>query len=70
MDAERSSRAMTDTAIDREIQAALAVDPSPQFVARVRTRIAAEPARATSWLSWKFVASGGMAALIVDRRRV
>ena len=65
MDAERSRRAMTDTAIDREIQAALAVDPSPQFVARVRTRIASEPARATSWLSWKLVASGAMAALIV-----
>ena len=65
MDDERSGRAMTDTAIDREIQAALTVDPSPQFVARVRARIASEPARAASWLSWKLVASGAMAALIV-----
>jgi hypothetical protein len=30
---------MTGAAIDREIQAALAVDPSPEFLARVRTRI-------------------------------
>jgi hypothetical protein len=65
MDADRSGRAMTDTAIDREIQAALAVDPSPEFVARVRTRIAAVPAGASSWLSWKLVVSGSLAALIV-----
>ncbi len=33
---------MTDP-LDREIARALAVDPSPQFVARVRTRIAEQP---------------------------
>jgi hypothetical protein len=64
MDADRSGGAMTDTSIDREIQAALSVDPSPEFLARVRTRIATEPARATSWLSWKFVAAGAFAAAI------
>jgi hypothetical protein len=64
MDAERSGGAMTDTAIDREIQAALTVDPSPEFLARVRTRIATEPAQATPWLSWKFVAAGAFAAAI------
>jgi len=56
---------MTGTAIDREIQAALSVEPSPEFLARVRTRIATEPAAAASWLSWKLVATGAVAALIV-----
>jgi len=65
MDAERSGGAVTDTAIDREIQAELAVDPSPQFIARVRTRIAAEPAGAAPWLSWKLVAAGALAAASV-----
>ena len=65
MDAARSGQAMTDTAIDREIQAALVVDPSPEFLARVRTRIATEPARATLWLSWNFVAAVALATAIV-----
>jgi hypothetical protein len=59
--------AVTDSAcgvIDGEIRATLAVDPSPEFVARVRTRIASEPPRATSSLSWKFVAAGALAATI------
>ncbi len=64
MDAERSGRAMTGAAIDREIQAALAVDPSPEFLARVRTRIAAEPPRATAWLPWKLVAAAVMGAIV------
>ena len=64
MDAERPRRAMTGAAIDREIQAALAVDPSPEFLARVRTRIAAEPPGATTWLPWKLVAAAVMAAIV------
>jgi hypothetical protein len=35
---------MSDTALDREIQAALDVDPSPEFLAGVRQRIEREPA--------------------------
>ena len=65
MDAERLGRTMTDTAIDREIQAALSVEPSREFLARVRTRIATEPEAAAPWLSWKLVATGAVAALIV-----
>jgi len=64
MDAERARRAMTGAAIDREIQEALAVDPSPEFLARVRTRIAAEPPRAATWLPWKLVAAAVMAAIV------
>jgi len=33
--------------IDGEIRRALDVDPSPEFLARVRTRIAAEPSPST-----------------------
>ena len=45
---ERRGRAPTppggDDALDREIRRLLAVDPSPAFEARVRERVAAEPA--------------------------
>lgn len=36
--------ALSDEILDREIAAALDVQPSPEFVARVRARVAAEPA--------------------------
>ena len=53
---------MTDAALDREIARALAVDPSPEFAARVRQRIAGEPAPA-SWLGvWIFAAAGALVA--------
>ncbi len=39
--------ALTDDALDRELERALAVEPSPQFLARVRTRIATEPAESS-----------------------
>lgn len=35
--------ALSDAQLDRELEAALGVEPSPEFLARVRTRIAAEP---------------------------
>ncbi|HEY1303101.1 MAG TPA: hypothetical protein VGF24_06110 [Vicinamibacterales bacterium] len=43
--------ALGDTALAREIEAALAVDPSPEFVARVRSRVAAEPS-SSAWRMW------------------
>ena len=65
MDADRSGTAMTTgAAIDREIQVALAVDPSPEFLARVRTQIAAEPPGVTTWLPWKLVAAAVLAAIV------
>jgi hypothetical protein len=51
MDAERSGAAMNDAALDRELRALLAVDPSPEFVARVRGRVAAEPMQ-PAWRGW------------------
>jgi len=64
MDADRSVDPVTDAALDREIQTALAVDPSPEFLARVRTRIANERAPSGSWLSWKLAAAAAIAAVI------
>jgi hypothetical protein len=43
MDDQRDAEALTDEALQRDIARALAVDPSPEFLARVRTQIANEP---------------------------
>jgi hypothetical protein len=50
--------------LDREIEALLAVDPSPDFVARVRQRVTAEPAPATWWWSWRVASAGAALAAI------
>jgi hypothetical protein len=65
MDAERAVDPVTDAALDREIQTALAEDPSPEFLARVRARIANEPAPSRPWLSWTLAAAAAIAAVIV-----
>jgi hypothetical protein len=55
-----------DAGLDREIEAALAIEPSPEFVARVRTRIASEPAPASWWqLRWPVIATALAAAAVV-----
>ncbi len=65
MEADRSPEVLSDTALDREIEAALAVDPSPEFTVRVRSRIASEGAPS----AWRFpstlVVMGALAATIV-----
>jgi hypothetical protein len=62
---------LNDDALDRELERALAVDPSPEFVARVRTRIANEPARSPWRASWMFalgvVAMVMVTAIVVQR---
>lgn len=50
----------------------MAVDPSPESLARVRTRIASEPAPSVPWWSWKLVsavavAAGILMAVVVSR---
>jgi hypothetical protein len=64
MDADRSGEAVTDRTADRDIQMLLAVDPSPDFVARVRTRIAANPEPSAWWMSWRFAAACAAAAVV------
>jgi hypothetical protein len=39
-------------ALDRELSELLAVDPSPEFAARVRTRIDQQPAAPFAWRWW------------------
>jgi hypothetical protein len=67
MDTRRSATAITDDALDREVARALAVDTSPEFLARVRTRVAREPAPHTWRMSWATCFAGGavVAAAIV-----
>ena len=36
-------RPLTDSQLDRELDAALGIEPSPEFLARIRTRITTEP---------------------------
>jgi hypothetical protein len=56
---------MNDAAVDREIAALLAVDPSPEFLASVRTRVAREPEPAAWRWSWMVVTAGAVAMVIV-----
>jgi hypothetical protein len=58
MDDHRETVAMSDAALEREIQAALAVDPSPEFLARVRARIATEVVSAPWHIRWDFITAG------------
>ncbi len=56
---------MTELPIERDLRDALAVNPSPQFAARVRARIAEEPARVERRLGlWTWpIAAGAFAAI-------
>lgn len=51
--------------IDHQIKDALNVEASPEFLARVRTRIAKEPAPAAWRGPWTLAAAGAMAAVVV-----
>jgi hypothetical protein len=53
---------MNDPALEREIERALAVDPSPEFLVRVRARIADEPAPASRGFGWLFAGVATVAA--------
>lgn len=58
---------LSDEALEREIEAALGVDPSPEFLPRVRTRIASEQMR-EGWLvsgSWQWVSVLAGAIVVV-----
>lgn len=52
--------------LDREIEQLLAVDHSPELAARIRARVAAEPAPRSSWFAWALVPAGaGLTAAAV-----
>jgi hypothetical protein len=55
---------LSDETLEREIEAALAVDPSPEFLARVRARVAEEE-RPVGWLlRWHWVAGTVVTAVV------
>ena len=65
MDPQRSG-ALIDPDIDRALSAALAVEPSAEFLARVRTRIASEPEPSAWRFPWTLTAVGAMALALVS----
>jgi len=58
---------VNDPVLERAIERALAVDPSPEFLVRVRARIAEEPAPAFRGFGWLFagVTAAAVAASVV-----
>ena len=66
MDAERRGGEMSDAALDRDLRYVLAVDPPPEFAARLRARIASESDR-SPWRgsTWTFAAGAVAIAAIV-----
>lgn len=48
MDGTGPHHPLSDSQLDRELESALGIEPSPEFLARVRTRIVAEP-EASAW---------------------
>jgi hypothetical protein len=60
----RESGGPGDSGLDRELARALNVDPSPEFLARVRMRVASEPAPSTWRRRW-MVLAGAAAAVVL-----
>jgi hypothetical protein len=70
MKKESSSDSKMDDALDCEICSLLAVEPSAEYVARVRRRIASEPAPSTwrsSWLLLPMAATVAVLLVIAQR---
>ena len=61
----RPDQPLNDPALVRDLESLLAVDPSPEFVARVRTRIANEPEPARWRLAWVAVPAMGMCIVLI-----
>jgi hypothetical protein len=64
MDGHRHIDSMTHGPLDSEIESMLAVEPSPEFVARVRVRVAREP-EPKGWRAWWLWAVPGVAAMVM-----
>jgi hypothetical protein len=65
MTAERFDETPDDAALEREIRALLAVDPSPQFHARVSSRIARNAAGPSRRAFWLWPGAAALATLVV-----
>lgn len=64
MDGERYSDPVNDASVDGEIESLLAVEPSPEFVARVRAHVAQEP-EPRGWRAPWMVAVPVVAAVVI-----
>jgi hypothetical protein len=58
MDGHEQNDALTDSSLDREIASLVAAEPSPEFLARVRTRVTKEPEPGRWRASWMFALAG------------
>jgi hypothetical protein len=57
---------MTDAALEREIESALIVDPSPEFLGRVRARVATEVVSPRWLMRWELATAGiALASVLV-----
>lgn len=56
---------MDEMKLDDELRRALNVDPSPEFLARVRTRIANEPEPSPWRLAWMMVPAAAVSAAVL-----
>jgi TonB family protein len=65
VDGERSDDPLTESALEREIEGALAVDPSPEFVARVRAGVAAAPPPAGWRVRWVLSAAATIVVMLI-----
>ena len=63
---DHRSEPLTDEALAREIEAALAVDPSPEFLARIRSKVEGAPATAVWPSRWEFALAGLAVAIVVS----
>lgn len=64
MDGEKYSEPVNDASLDREIESMLAAEPSAEFLARVRTRVAEELEPGRWRPSWMFAVAGAAAVVM------
>jgi hypothetical protein len=57
---------MSDATLEREIEQALSVEPSPEFVARLRAVVAADSMRAPWQWRWRWLAVGSAAIALTS----
>ncbi len=65
MDVTGRSQPLNDSQLDREIESAVGIEPSTEFLARVRTRIAAEPQRSAWRLSFEPLAGVAIVGIVL-----
>jgi hypothetical protein len=64
MDDRQPDDAVTDATLERDVEQALAVDPSPEFLARLREGIANESVSSGWGIPWRWVGAGSAIAAI------